>query len=376
MRRSLRRTIGVGLAAALLAGAIGCGGEDDNGAAPATSTEPGGLDLGPVSDIPVAYADVQKLFTSKCQGCHPIVNDAIDLSPEKSYSDIVGVPAVEAPGLVRVVAGDPAASFLYLKMVGFPGLGDIPAVGTRMPPMAARLPEADLRLVRDWIAQGAKNDQGQTVSKNAVPIRGAQPTFTGAPKATEETGTGSLTGIITDQRGKPISGAIATLLLKGSQFEDGEEHLRAAITGADGRYTLPNVPVGRIEVKAYAPNTIYVARVLEVTENGSANADFGLPDRNIKNPKLSKPTVTVSGGSTKLTLDIDGSNLDRNYTIAVNPSAGRVFEIRALTDAQGDTIPGTWTREIDGETLTGEWIFLAADETCNVSEFLRVPSPS
>lgn len=364
-------------AVALLAGAAACGGgDDDKSAAPATSTEPGGLDLGPVSDTPVAYSDVQKIFTSKCQGCHPIVNDAIDLSPEKSYSDIVGVPAVEAPGLVRVVAGDPAASFLYLKMVGFPGLGDIPAIGTRMPPMAARLPESDLRVIRDWIAQGAKNEQGQTVSKNAVPIRGAQPTFTGAPQATEETGTGTLTGVITDQRGAPIKGAIATLLLKGSQFEDGEEHLRAAITNADGRYTLPDVPVGRIEVKAYAPDTIYVARVLEVTENGSATADFGLPDRNIKNPKLSAPKVTVSGGSTKLALRVDGSNLDRNYTIAVNPAVGRVFEIRALTDAQGETIPGEWTREIAGETFTGEWIFLAADETCNVSEFLRVPSPS
>ncbi len=372
MGRFVRWALGVGVALALAVGLIACGGGDG----PAAPTDPSGLDLGPVSDTPVAYADVQKIFTSQCQGCHPIVNNAIDLSPEKSYSEIVGVPAVEAPGLVRVVAGDPAASFLYLKIVGFPGLGDVPAVGTRMPPMAARLPESDIRVIRDWIAQGAKNAEGQTVSKNAVPIRGAQPTFTGAPQATVETGTGTLTGLITDQRGKPITGAIATLLLKGAQFEDGEEHLRAAVTGADGRYTLPDVPAGRIEVKAYAPNTIYVARVLEVTENGAATADFGLPDRNIPNPKLSKPKVTVRGGSTTLALTLDGRSLDRNYTIAVNPNAGRVFELRAVTGAQDEPIAGEWTRQIDGETLTGEWIFLAADETCNVSEFLRVPSPA
>lgn len=356
----------------LALGITACGGGDSGGP---SAQEPGGLDLGPVASEPVAYSQVQEIFTTKCSGCHPVVNSALDLTPGRSYEEIVGVPAVEAPGLVRVVAGDPAASFLYLKVVGFPGLGDVPAVGTRMPPMAPRLPDEEIRVLRDWIAQGAKNENGQTVSKNAVPVRGAQPTFTGAPQATREEGTGTLVGRVTDQRGRPITGAIVTLLLKGSSFPDGEEHVRAALTGPDGRYRMPNVPVARIELKAYAPNTIYVSRVLEVTEGGSSTADFGLPDRKIRNPEISKPEVTSTAGSTRLALTLAGRSLDRNYTVAVNVGTLRVFELRAITDAQGATQPGEWTRELAG-SFTGDWIFLAVDETCNVSEFLRVRSSS
>ena len=360
----------------LLAGIIvaavalgGCGGDDD---APVASNEPGGLDLGPVSQTAVPYSEVQRLFTTNCQGCHPAVNGALDLTPERSYEQIVGVAAVEAPGLVRVVAGDPAASFLYLKVVGSPGLGDIPAVGTRMPPMQARLPESEIRILRDWIAQGAKNAQGQTVSGSAVPIRGAAPEFTGAPAAQVETGTGTVVGRVTDQSGQPIRGAIMTLLLKGSQFPDGEEHVRAALSGADGRYTMSDVPLGRIEIKAYAPDSIYVARVFEVADGQTATADFGLAGRRVPNPKISAPRVSVASGSTTVAMTLAGGSLDRNYTVAVNPAAGRVFELRAKTDAQGEPTPGEWTREIEG-TFDGQWIFLATDENCNVSEFLRVP---
>ncbi len=365
------RRIAVLLSVIALSVVAGCGGDD--APAPAPGTANGELDLGAVSSTPVAFSQVQEIFTTKCSGCHPTVNNSIDLSAGNAYADIVGVGAVEAPGRVRVIAGDPDASFLFQKVIGSKGLGDIPDVGTRMPPMAARLPESDLRIIRDWIAQGAKNDAGQTVSGSATPTPGAQSTFAGAPRATSETGSATLTGIVRDQRGKPIAGAVVTLLLKGSQFPDGEEHVRGAITGADGRYTLPKIPSGRLEAKAYAPKKIYVARIVEVAESATASADFGLPDRLIQNPTLTNPTVTVSGGKTSLAVDLAGRSLDRNYTIAVNVATGKVLEFTALTDAANETVEGRWTREFD-EELTGEWIFLAADETCNISDFLRVNS--
>jgi hypothetical protein len=68
----------------------------------------------------------------------------------------------------------------------------------------------------------------------------------------------------------------------------------------------------------------------------------------------------------RLSMDVQGSNLDPNYTLAVNPGAGLVFELRNAGEA-----PGVWSAEID-ETLPGPWVFLAVDTTCNVSDFLTV----
>jgi hypothetical protein len=343
--------------AALVLGAalvVGCGGGDDGEEA---------------ASAPVSYGQVQAFFNRHCVSCHPSVSPALDLRPGRSYSQIVGRPALEAPGLVRVIAGDPDASFLYLKVNGFPALGDIPAVGTRMPPMAPRLPASEIRILRDWIMQGARNAQGRTVSAGAVPVPGARPAFTGAPQAEEDRGTGTITGRVIDQRRRPLAGAVVTLLLEGPEQPDGEEQVRAAITDRAGRYRLPDAPVGRVELKAYAPRRIYVSRVLEVKERGSARADFGLPDRRIANPVISAPRVAARGGGVRLSLRLRGFSLDRNYTVAVNPAAGRVYELRALTDRQGATRPGVWTRDLEGR-FRGRWIFLAVDETCNISDFL------
>lgn len=192
--------------------------------------------------------------------------------------------------------------------------------------------------------------------------------------ATTERGTGTIVGRITDLRGKPIRGAIVTLLLKGDQFPDGEEHVRAELTDAVGRYRLENAPVGRIALKAYAPRTIYVLRVFEVADGATVTANFGLSDRRIPNPVLSAPSVTNVGAQTRLRMTQTGFSLDRNYTVAVNVDAGRVFELRGRVDANNETLPGPWTRTVPGR-FTGRWIFFATDATCNTSDFLVVQPP-
>jgi hypothetical protein len=356
------------LALAGLGLVAGCGGGDDAGTTTAASRTEA------ASGPPVRYAQVQTFFNRHCVSCHPAVNPSLDLRPGRSYADIVGKPALEAPGMVRVVAGDPDASFLYLKVNGFPELGDIPAIGTRMPPMAPRLPESEIRILRDWIAQGAKNARGETVSASAVPVAGARPRFTGADPVQVEIGNGTIVGRVIDQRRRPIAGAIVTLLLKGSDLPDGEEHVRAAFTDAQGRYRMPDAPEGRLELKAYAPERIYVSRVIEVPEDGTARADFGLPDRPIANPTVSGARVAARPGGVRLSMRLDGFSLDRNYTVAVNVAQRRVYELRALTGPGGETRPGVWRRDLDGR-FRGPWVFLAVDETCNVSRFLRTSSP-
>jgi hypothetical protein len=116
---------------------------------------------------------VAQVITEKhCGGilCHDTSSIAgFSLGPkDKLYGEFVGQPAggpkcgPSAPDggaahdgggatRMRVVAGDPDHSLLYLKLSYAPPCGD------PMPP-TGKLSDADIKLVHDWIAAGAKND--------------------------------------------------------------------------------------------------------------------------------------------------------------------------------------------------------------------------
>lgn len=316
-----------------------------------------------VRDVP--YAEVQSVFDEYgCIGCHPGVNASIDLRPEVSYDNLVGVEALIDPTLYRVVAGDPSTSLLYLKLGGDPVTADIPAIGTRMPPRAPPIAEEDLATVRDWILGGAKDEDGETGGPE-VPTPGTPPPAVGdAALASRQRGTGTISGRVVDERRQPLEGAFVTMLLVGPDQEGGEEHYRVALTDASGRYTLEDAPGGRFLLKAYGPNTIYVSRIVALDDGESVEASFGLPDRRIPNPTISSPSVT----GLELSMDVRGSNLDGNYTLAVHPGSGRVFELHNVDDA-----PGRWSTTIDAP-LPGRWVFVAVDKNCNVSEFITLDS--
>lgn len=345
---------------ALAAGLAGCGGGGDQAgeAAPPVSE-----DLGPK----VEYAQVQGVFEQYgCTGCHPSVNPALDLTAGKSYDQLVGIQALEDPTLYRVVAGDPGRSFVYLKVGGDAPVADIPAVGTRMPPRAPPIAPADLDLLRRWILQGAVGPDGKTGGPE-VPTPGSPPRDLDVPAATVTEGDGTIAGTVVDQRFQPIEGALVTMLLKGAGLPGGEEHYRVVVTDAAGRFTLDRAPEGQFLLKAYAPNTIYVSRIVAVSAGETQEINFGLPDRQIPNPAISEPKVEpIGGGGDGLSMKVDGFDLDPNYTLAVNPGAGLVFELHNASGA-----PGVWRAETE-EPLEGPWIFLAVDKSCNVSEFLTV----
>jgi len=350
------------LAVSLLVALVSCGGSGDVGAVTTGEGSPVSEDLGPK----VEYAEVQAVFEQYgCTGCHPGVNPSLDLTAGKSYDQLAGVQALEDPTLYRVVAGDPGRSFLYLKIGGDAPVGDIPAIGTRMPPRAAPVSDSDMDTIRRWILQGAVGPDGRTGGPE-VPTPGSPPRDLDVPAATETEGTGTISGTVVDQRFEPIEGALVTLLLKGAGLPGGEEHYRVAMTDAAGKYTLDEAPSGQFLLKAYAPNTIYVSRIVAVNAGQTQEAHFGLPDRVVDNPKVSKAKAEVAGGGMSLSMRVDGFDLDPNYTLAVNPGAGLVFELRSASEA-----PGVWSAEV-GETLDGPWIFLAVDKTCNVSAFLTV----
>ena len=95
------------------------------------------------------------IFTPKCAflGCHDAItrSEGVDLSgAEESFNTLVGVPSV-CGARIRVVPGEPEASYLLDKV----GAGDEVPCNDIMPLGAPRLDDAEVDLLRTWIAQGA-----------------------------------------------------------------------------------------------------------------------------------------------------------------------------------------------------------------------------
>lgn len=158
---------------AALVSACGCGG-DPAGAVDA------GSDGGPVRPaFSPTYANVNaNVFNVSCGNklsvCHaaragPLVG-SLDLATNP-YLALLGengqgapaAPASNSPGysfpytgLLRVTPGSPDQSLLYLKLA-LHGTSD-PTLGFRMPYVNPALSPEVIEAVREWIANGAKND--------------------------------------------------------------------------------------------------------------------------------------------------------------------------------------------------------------------------
>ena len=115
----------------------------------------------PQGAVAPTFTNVQRVFTAQCTNtiCHGNFEVSL-LAP--AYDRIVGKPAVDNPpttdscGGTLVAPGDPAGSYLYVKVSS-----DTPCAGTRMPRnefAAGVLPDCERELIRQWIAAGAKND--------------------------------------------------------------------------------------------------------------------------------------------------------------------------------------------------------------------------
>jgi hypothetical protein len=121
-----------------------------------TPTDPGGAGGDPI-DPTATFTRVQnEVFTPTCAivGCHHPVGQQSQmvLTAGTAYANSVNVQSVENPSLRRVAPGDPASSYLYRKITGAGITGD------RMPQALPALPDASIKLVRDWIRRGAPND--------------------------------------------------------------------------------------------------------------------------------------------------------------------------------------------------------------------------
>jgi hypothetical protein len=314
----------------------------------------------------VAYAQVQALLAGKCSGCHPGVVPSLDLRAAQSYASMVGVRSIEAPALERVVAGDPERSFLFLKVAGVPGNHGNPTVGSRMPFGQGPLAPAQIDLLRRWIEQGARDRSGKTTSRDEVATPGSLPALAAAQVPEVTSGDAVIAGTVYDAHRRPLPGAVVTLLLVRKDLPGGEEHYLAGVAGPDGRYTIRHAPVGRVEIKAYAPKTVYVSRVLDTRSGQTTNGDVGLPLEAASTSSVAGASARTEGNQLALSLRVSGSSIDRNYTLAVNPASGRVFELRG---PGGGERAGLWTRSVPEAGLSGRWILFSVSHACTTSAF-------
>jgi len=232
----------------------------------------------------------------------------------------------------------------------------------------------DVAAIRDWILAGAPGPDGRTVSANEVATPGNVAALAAADAPQVSSGNAAIAGTITDASHRPVAGAIVAMLVIRKDLPGGEEHYLAAVTDRQGRYRITGAPVGRVEIKAYASGTVYVSHLLTTEAATTVQADVGLPQEATETPTISDAHVIRAGDGLELSMDVRGSGLDRNYTLAVNPDSGRVFELRATPP--GSETPGRWSRTVPAAGLHGRWLFIAISHLCNVSNTLTVPAPA
>lgn len=126
----------------------------------------GGLLLAACGDEPVPAADptltnVQTLvFAPSCNfsSCHggPAPQAGLNLTG-MTHGVLVNVPSTEKPSAMRVVPGNPDASFLMDKLLNRNLPTSTTANWTSMPP-SDTLDAERLELVRAWISGGAPNN--------------------------------------------------------------------------------------------------------------------------------------------------------------------------------------------------------------------------
>ncbi len=159
------RNIPIGIAAAVLLGsALACAGDgtglDVNGNPKGSGAECTAPAAGQCTDGTCFTRDIQPILSDNCavSGCHAGTAPQLgqNLSAGVAYANIVCVPSVELPGMVRVRPFQPDFSYLVRKIQGTQA--DVGGSGGRMPLGGTPLTQTQIDLIRAWITAGAKNN--------------------------------------------------------------------------------------------------------------------------------------------------------------------------------------------------------------------------
>ena len=134
-------------------GAGGGEGLDQNGQ-PLSGGGGGGGVAPPVAGLAPTLASIQaNVLSVNCAvpGCHggAAAQQGLRLDPGFSAGNLINVRSSQDSNLIRVVPGDPDASFIIRKLEGTQPLGD------RMPQGGPYLPQSTIDVIRQWIQDGA-----------------------------------------------------------------------------------------------------------------------------------------------------------------------------------------------------------------------------
>lgn len=117
-------------------------------AAPAAAPAP----ARPPAGAPVRFGHVAPIFATRCAKCH--TDGGLMGAPPEGYRLTSRAAILAASERARVVPGRPEASELVRRLRG--------QAQPRMPYNEPPLPEDDIRLIEQWIRQGAPDDRGVT----------------------------------------------------------------------------------------------------------------------------------------------------------------------------------------------------------------------
>ena len=122
---------------------------------------------GPTPDLEPTFSSIQRnIFTTTdsagraaCTNCHTTAGGRVppvgmDLGSPNAHAMLVNVPALNKPGAIRVIPGDPENSYIIHKLEG---RSDI--AGLRMPRSGPPyLTDGQIRVIKRWIELGALNN--------------------------------------------------------------------------------------------------------------------------------------------------------------------------------------------------------------------------
>jgi hypothetical protein len=118
---------------------------------------------GPTPDLEPTFSSIQQnIFNAPdsagrpaCTSCHNLerLSGTMNLREGAAYTSLVNVPSSRKAGAVRVVPGNPDASYLIQKLEGAPDI-----VGDRMPQRGPFLTPGQIQIIRRWIELGAPNN--------------------------------------------------------------------------------------------------------------------------------------------------------------------------------------------------------------------------